>query len=70
MKKCRIFTKSGKEVGTIMIITVNNHKVGIVMVTPYITTVIKEAYEIQISDDEIVSDLLGKANLIDCNVKC
>jgi hypothetical protein len=70
MKKCKIINNTGKEVGTIMILKVNNHKVGIAMLIPYVTTVIKEAYKIEIIDENIISDLLNKANLKECDVKC
>lgn len=63
MKKCKI--QSEQEVATILIWSADNHKIGMILLVPYIANVIKEAYLTGTSDDSIISDLLNKANLND-----
>jgi len=70
MKKCKILNQSDQEVATILIWPVGNHKVGMILIVPYIANVIKEAYLTDTSDDSIITDLLNKANLIDVKIKC
>lgn len=65
MNKCKIFNKSDQEIATILICSAGNHKVGMILIVPYIANVINEAYSSEASDDSIISDLLNKANLID-----
>jgi len=69
MKKCKIFNQSDQEVATILLWSADNHKVGMVLIDPYIATVFKEAYLTETSDDYIITDLLNKANLIDVKIK-
>lgn len=68
MKKCKIYSQSDQEVATILIWSADNHKLGMVLIVPYIANVIKEAYLINTSDDSIITDLLNKANLIDVKI--
>jgi hypothetical protein len=70
MKKCKILNQSDQEVAIILIWSADNHKVGMVLIVPYIANVIKEAYLTDTSDDSIITDLLNKANLIDVKIKC
>ncbi len=70
MKKCKILNKSDQEVATILIWPVENYKVGMILIVPYIANVIKDAYLIDFADDSIITDLLNKANLVDTNIKC
>ena len=70
MKKCKIYRQSDQEVATILIWSADNHKVGMVLIVPYIANVIKEAYLTDTSDDSIITDLLNKTNLIDVKIKC
>ena len=70
MKKCKIYNQSDQEIATILIWSADNHKVGMVLIVPYIANVIKDAYLIDASDDSIVTDLLNKANLIDVKISC
>jgi hypothetical protein len=69
MKKCKIFNQSDQEVATILLWSADNHKVGMVLIVPYIANLIKDAYLTDTSDDNIISDLLIKANLIDVTIK-
>ena len=69
MKKCKIFNQSDQEVATILLWSADNHKVGIVLIDPYIVTVFKEGYLTDTSDDYIITDLLNKANLFDVKIK-
>ena len=70
MKKCKIYRQLDQEVATILIWSADNHKVGMVLIVPYIANVIKEAYLTDTSDDSIITDLLNKTNLIDVKIKC
>ena len=70
MKKWKIYRQSDQEVATILIWSADNHKVGMVLIVPYIANVIKEAYLTDTSDDSIITDLLNKTNLIDVKIKC
>lgn len=69
MKKCKISNQSDQEVATIMIWSVENHKLGMVLIVPYIANVIKEAYLTDTADDSIITDLLNKANLSDVKIQ-
>lgn len=70
MKKCKIYNQSDQEIATILIWSADNHKVGMVLIVPYIANIFKDAYLIDASDDSIVTDLLNKANLIDVKISC
>lgn len=70
MKKCKISNQSDQEVATILIWSADNHKVGMIFITPYIANVIKEVFLTGTSDNSIISDLLNKANLEEVKVQC
>jgi len=70
MKKCKILNQSDQEIATILIWSEENHKVGMILIVPYIANVIKEAYLIDFADDSIITDLLNKANLVETKIKC
>jgi hypothetical protein len=52
-----------------MIWSVENHKVGMILIVLYIANVIKEAYLIDFADDSIMTDLLNKENLSDVKIQ-
>lgn len=70
MNKCKIFNKSDQEIATILIWSAGNHKVGMILIVPYIANVINEVYSSETSDDSIISDLLNRAKLIDVKTMC
>ena len=70
MKKCKILNQSDQEIATILILSADNHKLGMVLIVPYISNVIKEAYLTDTNDDSIITDLLNKANLVETKIMC
>jgi len=70
MKKCKILNQSDQEIATILIWSEENHKVGMILIVPYLSNVIKEAYLIDFSDDSVITDLLNKADLAETKIKC
>ena len=65
MKKCKVLESSDKEVATILIWQSKDHKVGIILLEPYVKNEIRGAYLINEADNLIIDDLLNKANLKD-----
>ena len=68
MKRCKISNQSDQEVATIMIWSLENHKLGMILIVPYISNVFQEAYLIDVADDSIITNLLIKANLSDTKI--
>ena len=68
-RNVKYLNQSDQEVATIMIWSVENHKVGMILIVLYIANVIKEAYLIDFADDSIMTDLLNKENLSDVKIQ-